>query len=145
MVEIGVQNTPRLYSPIFLFRPKSGKGAYFAANIFLVHFTVNSFLLFRVYSIALYLILPRGHAATRMGDFEASGTSSLKSFRSICRFPMLPLSSQAVLITELQLLHWFLFRSIQLFLLRLVGLIAPRGYSFFIQLHLTIRTLYYGY
>jgi hypothetical protein len=47
-----------------------------------------------------------------------------------------------MLVTELQLLHLFLFRSIRLFLLRLVGLVALRGYSFFIQLHLTVRTFY---
>jgi hypothetical protein len=93
MGEIGVQNMPRLYSPISLFRPKSGKGAYFAGNVFLVHFTVNSFLLFRVYVIALCLLLLPGHAATRLENFEASGTSSIKSFRSICRFPMSPFSS----------------------------------------------------
>jgi len=78
--EIGVQNMPRLYFQISLFRPKSGKEAYFAANVFLVYFAVNFFLLFKVYVIALCLLLLLGHATTRMRDFEASRTSLIESF-----------------------------------------------------------------
>jgi hypothetical protein len=140
--EIGVQSMPRRYfTPSLYSHPNRVREHTSLPTFSLYTPTVPSLFLFRVHVSPLCLLLPHGHAATPAEDSEASGTSPMESFAHLQASNVALLKSNDAL-TKLQSPYWILFGSIQRFLSQLVKLDGSLDYSFFIQLHLTVRTLY---